>query len=135
MIFLMLTSETIVETGNVKFRNAGVGVRNKKALGMYNTNEIMKDVFADIRKGTGSTVVSSAGATEFAFEGKSWSNGLFTYCLLKGIKDKEADLNNDKMIVLSELQEYIRKNVTSLSGGMQVPNARLENISMDFRVW
>ncbi len=132
---LELTSETIVETGNVKFRNAGVGVRNKKALGMYNTNEIMKDVFADIRKGTGSTVVSSAGATEFAFEGKSWSNGLFTYCLLKGIKDKEADLNNDKMIVLSELQEYIRKNVTSLSGGMQVPNARLENISMDFRVW
>lgn len=132
---LELTSETIVETGNVKFRNAGVGVRNKKALGMYNTNEIMKEVFADIRKGTGSTVVSSAGATEFAFEGKSWSNGLFTYCLLKGIKDKEADLNNDKMIVLSELQEYIRKNVTSLSGGMQVPNARLENISMDFRVW
>ena len=132
---LELTSETIIETGNIKFRNAGVGVRNKKALGIYNTNEIMKEVFADIRKGTGSTVVSSAGATEFAFEGKSWSNGLFTYCLLKGLKEKAADLNHDKIIVLSELQDYIRKNVSKLSGGMQIPNSRLENISMDFRVW
>ncbi len=132
---LELTSQTIVESGNIKFRNAGVGVRNKKAFGMYNTNEMMKEVFADIRKGTGSTVVSSAGATEFAFEGKSWSNGLFTYCLLKGLRDRAADLNNDKIIVLSELQDYIRKNVTELSGGLQVPNSRVENISMDFRVW
>ncbi|MBI5540809.1 MAG: caspase family protein [Bacteroidia bacterium] len=132
---LELTSQTVVETGNVKFRNAGAGVRNKKAFGMYNTSEMMKDVFADIRKGTGSTIVSSAGAAEFAFEGKDWSNGLFTYCLIKGIKDNAADLNRDKKIVISELQDYIRMKVTELSNGMQVPNARLENLSMDFRVW
>lgn len=132
---LELTSQTVVETGNVKFRNAGAGVRNKKAFGMYNTSEMMKDVFADIRKGTGSTIVSSAGAAEFAFEGKDWSNGLFTYCLIKGIKDNSADFNHDKKIVISELQDYIRQKVIELSNGMQVPNARLENLSMDFRVW
>ena len=132
---LELTSQTVTETGNIKFRNAGAGVRAKKAFGLYNTNEMMKEVFADVRKGTGSTVVSSAGATEFAFEGKSWSNGLFTYCLLKGLRDGDADINHDRKIVLSELQDYIRNNVMELSGGMQVPNSRIENISMDFRVW
>jgi uncharacterized caspase-like protein len=132
---LELTSQNVVESGNVKFRNAGVAVRNKQSIGIYNTSEIMKGVFADMRKGTGSTIISSAGAVEFAFEGNSWNNGLFTYCLLQGLKDKAADANHDHQIVLSELQDYIRNKVTELSGGRQVPNARVENLSMDFRVW
>ena len=58
-------------------------------------------LFADIRKGTGATVISSAGGVEFAMEGDDWKNGLFTYCLLNGMTNKTADLNNDGTITVS----------------------------------
>ena len=68
-------------------------------------------------------------------ESGEWKNGLFTYSLINGIKSKEADLNKDGKIMLSELQKYVQSQVVKLSGGKQQPTSRIENISMDFRVW
>lgn len=130
---LAQTSKT--EYGDVSFRSAGAGVRIKKAFGMANTSDLMKDLFSDLRKGTGSTVISSAGGAEFAMESSQWKNGLFTFCVLNGIEKKAADLNKDGKIMLSELQEYIRNDVTRLSGGRQSPTYRIQNLSMDFQVW
>ena len=130
-----LAQATNTEFGNVTFRAAGSGVRVKEAFGAQNTSEIMKELFTDIRKGTGSTIISSAGGAEFAMEGSQWKNGLFTFCVLNGINKKAADLNKDGEIMLSELQDYVRANVSNLSGGRQVPGSRTENISMDFRIW
>ena len=130
-----LAKATNTEFGNVTFRSAGTGVRMKEAFGSGNTTEIMKELFTDIRKGTGSTVISSAGGAEFAMEGEQWKNGLFTFCVLNGLNKKAADLNKDGKIMLSELQDYVRNNVTKLSEGKQSPTSRIQNISMDFRIW
>jgi hypothetical protein len=92
-------------------------------------------LFADIRKGTGATVISSAGGVEFAMEGDDWKNGLFTYCLLNGMTNKTADLNNDGVIMLSELQTYLIDKVGKLSHGKQVPTTRVQNIRLDYPVW
>ena len=132
---VVLAQATNTEFGNVTFRSAGAGVRMKEGFGMDNTTEIMKELFTDIRKGTGSTVISSAGGAEFAMEGEQWKNGLFTFCVLNGINKKAADLNNDGKIMLSELQNYVRTNVSKLSNGKQSPTSRIQNVSMDFRVW
>jgi len=121
------------EQGEVVFRSVGVGIKQKEGLG--NTTELMKELFTDLRRGTGATVISSAGGVEYAMEGDKWNNGLFTYCVLSGLKDKDADLNKDGEVMLSELQSYVRDQVSELSNGMQVPTSRIENISMDFRVW
>jgi len=123
------------ETGDIAFRAAGVGVREKQGFGFNNTNELTRLIFADLRRGTGSTVISSSGGAEYAIEGKKWNNGLFTYCLMEALNTKKADTNRDGQIMISELQEYIRIRVTELSGGRQVPTSRLENITMDFRIW
>jgi WD40 repeat protein/uncharacterized caspase-like protein len=130
-----LAQASKTEFGNVTFRSAGAGVRMKESFGMENTTEIMKELFTDIRKGTGSTVISSAGGAEFAMEGEQWKNGLFTFSVLNGIEKKAADLNNDGKIMLSELQDYVRSNVSKLSEGRQSPTSRIQNISMDFQVW
>jgi WD40 repeat protein len=130
-----LAQNTSTEFGDVTFRAAGAGVRMKEAFGMNNTSELMKELFTDIRKGTGSTVISSAGGAEFAMEGDQWKNGLFTFCVLNGINKKAADTNKDGIIMLSELQDYVRTNVSNLSNGKQSPTSRIQNISMDFRVW
>jgi hypothetical protein len=129
---LLATNTTI--NSKVKFRNAGAGIQ-KKNLGLKTTSELMGELFTDLRRGTGATVISSAGGAEYAMESDEWKNGLFTYCLLHGLKDKAADTNKDGQIMLSELQSYLRKEVTDLSNGAQQPTSRIENLSMDFRIW
>jgi hypothetical protein len=129
---LLATNTTT--NSKVKFRNAGAGIQ-KKNLGLKTTSELMSELFTDLRRGTGATVISSAGGAEYAMESDEWKNGLFTYCLLHGLQDKAADENKDGEIWLSELQNYLRKEVTSLSNGAQQPTSRIENLSMDFRVW
>jgi WD40 repeat protein len=121
------------EQGDVVFRAAGTNVVSKEAG--KSTSELSKELFTDLRRGTGATVVSSAGGGEFAMESGEWKNGLFTYCLINGIQSKEADLNKDGEIMLSELQKYVQSKVFELSAGKQKPTSRIENISFDFRVW
>ncbi len=122
------------EQGEVTFRAAGASVVSK-SVETQNTSELSKELFTDLRRGTGATVVSSAGGGEYAMESGEWKNGLFTYCLINGIQTKEADLNKDGKIMLSELQKYVQSQVLKLSGGKQQPTSRIENISSDFRVW
>src|SRR5690606_11414220 len=98
-------------------------------------SRLAAELFNDLRKGTGATVISSAGGVEFAMESDEWKNGLFTYCMLNGLKNRTADLNGDGVIMLLELQEYIVEKVTALSHGRQVPNSRIKNIELDFSVW
>ncbi|MBW3546126.1 MAG: hypothetical protein KY428_11110 [Bacteroidetes bacterium] len=93
-----------------------------------------KQLFADMRRNSGATVISSAGGAEYAFEGKKWRNGLFTYVLLNGLESDKADLNNDGMIMLSELQKYLVSEVPRMSGGLQTPTSRVENLHNDFRI-
>lgn len=124
-----------VKLGDVEFRAVGAGVRQKTGFGFENAGELMENMFVDVRKGTGATVISSAGGAEFAMESAEWQNGLFTYCLLSGISEKKADLNHDGQIHVSELRSYVYGEVIYLSEGKQKPTARAENLSIDYRVW
>ncbi len=119
--------------GDIQFRTVGANVQSK--LGTKNTLELTKSLFTDLRKGTGATVISSAGGMEFAMESDEWNNGLFTYTLLNGLKSGKADLNNDGEIWLSELQKYVSNEVTEMSNGLQQPTSRIENQTVDFRIW
>ncbi|HBS88758.1 MAG: hypothetical protein A2W91_04215 [Bacteroidetes bacterium GWF2_38_335] len=128
-------SQETAETGDISFRNAGAGVRKKEGFGMKNTSDLMKELFTDLRKGTGSTVISSAGGAEFAMESGEWKNGLFTFCLKEALTSKKADLNNDGSITISELQQYVQERVVELSKGKQQPTSRIENLILDFNIW
>jgi len=103
--------------------------------GLQKTNEALKEMFNDLNRGTGTTVISSAGGIEYAIESDEWKNGLFTYCFLKGITETTADYNQDGEIYLSEIQQYVQQQVLELSGGRQQPGSRFENISLDYRIW
>lgn len=119
----------------VEFRAAGSGVRMKDPFGFGNSMELMNGLFTDINTGTGATVISSSGGAEFAMESDAWQNGLFTYALLKGVKELKADIDWNRQIYLNELRAYVYKQVSEMSNGQQRPGTREENISLDFRVW
>ncbi len=121
------------EFGDVAFRAVGIDIQNKN--GKVSTSKVMNTLFQDLRRGSGATVISSAGGVEFAMESDEWKNGLFTYCLLMGIKSQKADLDGDGKIYLSELQFYVIDRVSKLSKGKQIPNTRMANISNDYVIW
>ncbi len=94
-----------------------------------------QDWFADLRRGTGAVVISSASGSEYALEGEQWNNGVFTYALLDGLKNHAADANGDKEITVGELQAYVSLRVVELTRGGQNPTVRRENLSYDFTVF
>ena len=57
----------------------------------------------------GITAFFAANTTEISYDHPDMDNGLFTYYFLKGIRG-EAD-NGDKAVTVSELHDYIKKNV------------------------
>jgi len=122
--------------GSVAFRSAGEIVKLKEnSFGLENTLELSKALFGDLKKGTGATVISAAGGTEFAAEGLNSANGLFTSCLIQGLKTRRADWNRDRSYTVSEIRNYVSKEVILQSNGKQVPTSREENIKNDFRVY
>lgn len=104
-------------------------------LGFQYNLDLMKELFSDLRRGSGTMVISSAGGQQFAFEGDQWKNGVFTYSLMQGLRKGSADLNSDGIITVSECQKYVTGTVASLTKGMQKPTFRQENIALDFKIW
>lgn len=131
------TASNSKSTRDVTARGVGIAYleSNESHLGLINTSDLMKTMFTDLRKGTGATIISASGGLEFALESNDWKNGLFTFCLLNGINQQAADSNKDGEIWLNELQEYVFNSVIELSGGRQTPTFRLENKSLDYRLW
>ena len=91
--------------------------------------------FADLRRGTGAAVISSASGNEFALEGEQWHNGVFTYAVLDGLKNGKADRNGDGVVTVSELEGYVIDAVRELTHGRQNPTVRRENLDFDFVVF
>jgi len=94
-----------------------------------------QDWFADLRRGTGAAVISSSSGNEYSLEGEQWKNGVFTYSLLNGLKNRGADANKDQTVTVSELQAYVIEQVRKLTEGGQNPTVRRENLEYDFAVY
>jgi hypothetical protein len=107
----------------------------EEALGLNNSFRLMQELFSDLRRGTGASVISAAGGAEYAYERESLKNGVFTHSIIRGLKDRQADLDGNGEIIVSELQEYLRDRVSKMTGGRQQPTFRLQNLSNDWIVW
>jgi WD40 repeat protein len=97
--------------------------------------KFQQDWFADLRRGTGAAVISSSSGNEYSLEGEQWKNGVFTYALLNGLKNRGADVNKDQTITVSELQTYVIDQVRKLTEGGQNPTVRRENLEYDFALY
>ena len=124
--------KTETEAEKVVFRDTEI----RSSISTENASfDLMKNLFLDLRRGTGATVLAAAQGSQTAQESNQWENGVFTYAILKGLKEKSADFNTDGEITVSELKRYVSQKVLALTNGKQQPTSRLENISNDFRIW
>lgn len=110
-------------------------VKKDRSLGLQNSYELLQELFADLRRGSGAMVIAAASGVEFALESPQWQNGVFTYSILEGLKTKRADLDKNGEIRVSELRDYVIEKVQRLTNGQQTPTSRRENLEFDFRVY
>lgn len=121
-----IVEKTIIRDSPLVFRNAGKDIE-VLSQETRRISSLINDIFVDVRRNSGVTVISSAGSAELAFEDKQWNNGLFTWCLKDGLLNDYADLNKDGNIELNELATYLRTKVSSLSRNVQTPVVRVAN--------
>ncbi len=125
-------------TGNgIAMRSIGTRGMNVKAIegarGASEWYDRLQGLFVDLRRGSGSTILSSSAGAEYALESSEQQNGLFTYAVLEALDGKrEADTDKDGSIEMSELGEYVKKRVSELTNNKQTPNTRRVNLEGDF---
>jgi WD40 repeat protein len=108
----------------------GVVLVNKDSskLGMKSSVELMEELFVNVGKNTGATIISAAAGTQFALEKNNLKNGVFTYTLLEYMRQHDH-------ATVNELKEYVNHRVPELTAGMQSPTTRTENIELNWEVW
>ena len=103
-------------------------ISDAKKIGMKNSFELMQELFVNVGRSTGATIISAAGGTQFALEDGGLKNGVFTYSILEFMK-------NNPEATISKLKEYVNTRVPELTKGMQMPTSRSETNSIDWQAW
>jgi uncharacterized caspase-like protein len=119
-----------VEEGTVRAR----GLEREGAAADVDPGAVAMSIFADLRDGTGTHVIGAAGAMEFALESAEWRNGVFTFAVLRALRDRAADHDASGLVTVSELRAYVTKEVARLTRSRQRPASRDENPRVDFGV-
>lgn len=109
-------------------KGAYVEYAYKPKLGMKNSFELMQELFTNVNRGTGATVIAASGGTQFAQEGGGLKNGVFTYSILELMQQQQG-------VTVSELKTTVGKRVNQLTNGLQQPTSRTENTENDWVVW
>ena len=100
----------------------------RRRVGMQSSFELMQELFVNVARSTGATVISAAGGTQYALEQASLENGVFTYSILEYLQGHAS-------CKVSELRQYVNQRVSERTGGMQVPTARSETLLFDWNIW
>jgi uncharacterized caspase-like protein len=130
-------SAALPTASGVAVRSIGTRGMNVKAVegarGASEWYDRLQGLFVDLRRGSGSTILSSSAGAEYALESSEQQNGLFTYAVLEALDGKpEADANKDGSVQMSELGEYVKQRVSELTNNKQTPNTRRVNLEGDF---
>ena len=132
---LKVADKRAISSEDLKFRAGNGNILVTKDDSSTNSFELMKQMFVDLRVSTGTTIISSAGASDYALESNVWNNGAFTYSVLLGLRNLNADINKNGKITVSELVRYVKEKVPELTDGMQTPVSRMENLANDIQIW
>lgn len=83
------------------------------------TNRLLSEI-AKVRNGL--AMFLSAQSTEFSQESERWGggHGVFTYYLLQGLRG-QSDRNRDNLITITELFEFVSRQVNEATEGKQSP--------------
>ena len=107
----------------------------------------MREMFTDLRRSSGALVLTSSQGSQMSLEANKLQNGVFTHCIIEGLRNGTANQDGDDSISASELQTYLAKAVPKYVEKLmkeEDPSARVEsqqtsyrsiNLELDWRIW
>gem|GEM_PF-1158458 len=115
--------------GPVDLKNRGIKNRGIELVqtsdGLDNAFELQGELFADLRRGSGATVIAAARGVETA--GETSAHGLFTQSVLDALQASPH-------LKVSELRDFVAARIDKETQGRQRPTARRENLEDDFAI-
>jgi caspase domain-containing protein len=120
------TLKNILKTEGVK----GTIVSNIDTgkLGIYKIYSLTQELFVDVRKSVGATVIAASSALELAKEDNNLRNGVFTYVILEALK-------KNKTLTVNDLKQIVETKVPEITKGLQKPTARNQTINNNWLLW
>lgn len=109
----------------------GVEILEKDSNGRMGTRssfELMQQLFVNVGRSTGATIISAAAGTQFALERGDLKNGVFTYAILEYFQSHPS-------VTVGALKNYVNRRVPELTHGLQVPTSRSETNRVDWSIW
>lgn len=97
------------------------GSFTEKGVSYENTVNTLYSAFNDSRGGT--LLLLSSKAEETSIESNGLRQGVFSHYLINGLKGK-ANANNDNIITVNEIYEYVYANVRNFTNNRQTPVIR-----------
>jgi hypothetical protein len=94
------------------------GLFTAKGVDVSATLELLYTAFLNTNGGM--ALLLSSKKEELSHEDRGLRSGVFSYFFIRGLKG-EADANNDKVITVTELHEYLKLNVRHYTAGAQTP--------------
>jgi len=116
------------EKNGVTVASRGIVPAKENKLGSKRSIELMKELFIDVGRNTGATIISAASGVQPAFEDTKYKNGLFTYCILELLNKKTG-------VTVAELKKYVSERVYELSNKLQQPTTRGETQYVNWELW
>jgi hypothetical protein len=115
------------------------GFRPPKATGASApqgpARRLLGELFADLERGAGATVLASSSGLQLALEDAATGNGLFTAAVLRAVAAANTSGGPVQDLTVAWLRDSVSGTVQELSRGVQRTSVRAENQSDDFHLF
>jgi len=103
--------------------SGGLGAGTLLARRGIQVNEVNR-LISELAEATdGTAVLSASSSNEMSMEGERWGGGVFTYYMIGGLRGR-ADADQDQIVTLRELFDYVYEKVPAATDGQQHPELK-----------
>lgn len=120
-------------TGISLNRARGVKIKPVPQLNADRKKRYIEEMFNLSSKSEGMLILGASGGGEFAQESGEFKNGIFTKCLIEGLRG-QADDNRDGYVKVGELKNFISRRVPAITKGEQKPSLVCYDNDQEFSV-
>jgi WD40 repeat protein len=94
--------------------------------------DLMEAIRSLATEENGVVIMAASTGKESSLESAEWQHGAFTLALLEGMNQGKADLNEDGIINIREIDYYAAERVKELTAGKQHPTTQKPSVVSEF---
>lgn len=101
-------------------------------LSKRGNTDLIEAVRALATEENGVVIMAASTGKESSLESLEWQHGAFTLALLEGLGEGKADINNDNIVNIREIDYYVAERVKTLTNGQQHPTTQKPSVVVEF---